>query len=102
MAGIFGMFFLGAVYLQRVLGYDPLQVGLAYLPVALSIGVLSLTVAPRLNMRIGPRATLLPGLVLMAIGLLLFATAPVHAAYLAGCCRSCCCWGSAPGCRSRR
>jgi EmrB/QacA subfamily drug resistance transporter len=82
VAGIFGMFFLGAVYLQRVLGYDPLQVGLAYLPVALAIGVLSLTAAPRLNMRIGPRATLLPGLVLMAIGLLLFATAPVHAAYL--------------------
>ena len=38
IAGIFGMFFLGAVYMQRVLGYDPLQVGLAYLPVAVSIG----------------------------------------------------------------
>ncbi|HEY5430953.1 MAG TPA: MFS transporter [Solirubrobacteraceae bacterium] len=82
IAGIFGMFFLGAVYMQRVLGYDPIQVGLAYLPVALSIGTMSLFVAPRLNMKIGPRATLLPGLVLMAIGLILFATAPVHAAYL--------------------
>jgi EmrB/QacA subfamily drug resistance transporter len=82
IAGIFGMFFLGAVYMQRVLGYDPLQVGLAYLPVAVSIGVLSLFVSPRLNMRIGPRATLLPGLVLMAAGLLLFAAAPVHAAYV--------------------
>jgi EmrB/QacA subfamily drug resistance transporter len=83
IAGIFGMFFLGAVYMQRVLGYDPLQVGLAYLPVALSIGTLSLFVAPQLNMKIGPRATLLPGLVLMAVGLLLFAAAPVHAGYLA-------------------
>jgi MFS family permease len=83
IAGIFGMFFLGAVYMQRVLGYDPLQVGLAYLPVAISIGTLSLFVAPRLNMRIGPRATLLPGLALMAAGLLLFAAAPVHAAYVA-------------------
>ncbi|HYZ81621.1 MAG TPA: MFS transporter [Solirubrobacteraceae bacterium] len=83
IAGIFGMFFLGAVYMQRVLGYDPLQVGLAYLPVAVSIGTLSLFVAPRLNMRIGPRATLLPGLALMAAGLLLFAAAPVHAAYMA-------------------
>jgi EmrB/QacA subfamily drug resistance transporter len=82
VAGIFGMFFLGAVYMQRVLGYDPLQVGLAFLPVAVSIGAFSLVVAPRLNMSIGPRATLLPGLVLMTIGLLLFATAPVHAAYV--------------------
>ena len=83
IAGIFGMFFLGAVYMQRVLGYDPLQVGLAYLPVALSIGTVSLFVAPQLNMKIGPRATLLPGLALMAIGLLLFASAPVHAGYIA-------------------
>jgi EmrB/QacA subfamily drug resistance transporter len=83
VAGIFGMFFLGAVYMQRVLGYDPLQVGLAYLPVALSIGAMSLFVAPRLNMRIGPRATLLPGLTLMAIGLILFAVAPVHPDYVA-------------------
>jgi EmrB/QacA subfamily drug resistance transporter len=82
VAGIFGMFFLGAVYMQRVLGYDPLQVGLAFLPVAVSIGAFSLVVAPRLNMSIGPRATLLPGLVLMAAGLLLFATAPVYAGYL--------------------
>jgi predicted MFS family arabinose efflux permease len=82
VAGIFGMFFLGAVYMQRVLGYDPLEVGLAFLPVALSIGVLSLWVAPRLNMRIGPRATLLPGLVLITIGLTLFALAPVHADYV--------------------
>jgi EmrB/QacA subfamily drug resistance transporter len=82
VAGIFGMFFLGAVYMQRVLGYDPLQVGLAFLPVAVSIGAFSLVVAPRLNMSIGPRATLLPGLVLMAAGLLLFATAPEHVDYL--------------------
>ncbi|MGP0050700.1 MAG: DHA2 family efflux MFS transporter permease subunit [Solirubrobacteraceae bacterium] len=82
VAGIFGMFFLGAVYMQRVLGYDPLQVGLAFLPVAVSIGAFSLAVAPRLNITIGPRATLLPGLVLMSIGLVLFATAPVHPDYV--------------------
>src|SRR6202042_3330961 len=80
IAGIFGMFFLGAVYMQRVLGYDPLQVGLAFLPVAVSIGLFSLVVAPRLHLSIGPRAPLLPGLVLMTGGLLLFATAPEHAA----------------------
>ena len=82
IAGMFGMFFLGAVYLQQVLGYGPLQVGLAYLPVALGIGALSLFVTPQLNLKIGPRATLLPGLVLMTAGLLLFATAPVHADYV--------------------
>src|SRR5207302_6704729 len=81
IAGMFGMFFLGAVYMQRVLGYDPLQVGLAYLPVAVSIGALSLFVAPRLNMRIGPRARLLPGLTLMAAALPLSASAPVPAAH---------------------
>ncbi len=81
VAGLFGMFFLGAVYLQRVLGYGPLEVGLAFLPVALAIGVLSLGITPALNLRIGPRATLLPGLVLIGAGLALFAAAPVHAKY---------------------
>ncbi len=82
IAGMFGMFFLGAVYMQRVLGYGPLDVGLAFLPVAVAIGVFSLAITPRLNMRIGPRATLLPGLVLMAAGLVVFALAPVHAGYI--------------------
>jgi EmrB/QacA subfamily drug resistance transporter len=82
VAGMFGMFFLGAVYLQRVLGYGPLEVGLAFLPVALAIGVFSLELTPRLNMKIGTRATLLPGLGLMAAGLVLFTQAPVHAAYV--------------------
>ena len=44
VAGMFGMFFLGALYLQRVLGYDALEVGLAFLPVAVLIGALSLGV----------------------------------------------------------
>src|SRR6202012_4424560 len=59
------------------------QVGLAYLPVAVSIGTFSLFVAPQLNMKIGPRATLLPGLALIAAGLLRFAAAPVHPSYVA-------------------
>ena len=42
VAGLFGMFFLGALYLQRVLGYDAIEIGLAFLPVALLIGALSL------------------------------------------------------------
>jgi len=82
VAGLFGMFFLGAIYLQRVLGYDALEVGLAFLPVAVIIGALSLGFSARLNMRFGARATLVPGLVLIVAGLLLFARAPVNADYL--------------------
>jgi MFS family permease len=78
---MFGMFFLGALYLQRVLGYDAIEVGLAFLPVTLVIGTLSLGFSERLNMRFGPKATLLPSLVLIAAGLLLFARTPVDGGY---------------------
>jgi EmrB/QacA subfamily drug resistance transporter len=83
VAGIFGMFFLGALYMQRVLHYDAIEVGLGFLPVALGIAVLSLGVSARLIMRIGPRATLLPGLSLMLLGLALFSRVPLHASYAA-------------------
>ena len=83
VAGIFGMFFLGALYLQRVLGYGALEVGLAFLPVAGLIGLLSLGFSAKLNLRFGPRATLLPGLTLILAGLLWFARSPVDASYLA-------------------
>jgi EmrB/QacA subfamily drug resistance transporter len=82
VAGLFGMFFLGSLYLERVLGYDALEIGLAFLPVAALIGILSLGFSAKLNLRYGARATLLPGLVLVVIGLLLFARAPVDAEYL--------------------
>jgi MFS family permease len=80
---MFGMFFLGSLYLERVLGYDPLEIGLAFLPVALAIGVLSLGLSERLNMRFGAKPTLLVGLALIAGGLVLFAQTPVHSTYLA-------------------
>jgi EmrB/QacA subfamily drug resistance transporter len=83
VAGFFGMFFLGAIYMQKVLGYDALEVGLAFLPVAALIGGLSLGVSARLNTRYGARATLLPGLVLVLIGLLWFARCPTDASYVA-------------------
>ena len=82
VAGMFGMFFLGTLYLQRVLGYDAIEIGLAFLPVALLIGALSLGLSARLNMRFGARTTLIPGLVLIIVGLLLFARAPVDGSYL--------------------
>ena len=82
VAGMYGMFFLGALYLQRVLGYDALEVGLAFIPVTLVIGTLSLGFSERINMRFGPRATLVPSLLAIGAALLLFARVPVDATYL--------------------
>ena len=82
VAGMFAMFFLGALYLQRVLGYNPLEVGLAFLPATIVMGTISLRYTERLNMRFGPRGTLLPGVVSVAAGLLLFARAPVDGSYV--------------------
>jgi EmrB/QacA subfamily drug resistance transporter len=81
VAGMFGMFFLGALFLQRVLGFTSLEVGLAYLPVTGLIGLLSLGFSAKLNMRFGPRATLLPGLILIAAGLLLLSQISVGGSY---------------------
>jgi EmrB/QacA subfamily drug resistance transporter len=82
VGGMLGVFFLGALYLQRVLGYGALDVGLAFLPVALGIATLSLGVSARLILRFGGRATLVPGLVLAGLGLLLFSRVPVDATYV--------------------
>ena len=81
VAGMFGMFFLGALYLQRVLRYDAIEVGLAFLPVAVGIAAVSLLLAARLMMRFGAKPTLIAGLILVAAGLLVFRRAPVDAAY---------------------
>jgi EmrB/QacA subfamily drug resistance transporter len=79
--GMFGMFFIGALYLQRILGYDALHIGLAFLPVTIVMGTLSLRVSGPLNMRFGPRATLIPSLMTVTAGLLLFTRAPVDGNY---------------------
>jgi len=78
---MFGMFFLGSLFFQRVLGYDPLAIGLAFLPFSVSIAILSFASAPLIT-RFGARAVLLPSLALMALGLLLFARVPVEADYV--------------------
>ena len=66
VAGLFGMFFLGALYLQGIQGYSPIEVGLAYLPVALLIGAVSLWLADKLILRFGARRVLIAGLTLGA------------------------------------
>jgi EmrB/QacA subfamily drug resistance transporter len=82
VVGFFGMFFLGALYMQGILGYSPLEVGLAFLPSCLVMGTLSLGFAERLIMGIGPRSALIAGLASAAAGLLLFARAPVDGDYV--------------------
>jgi EmrB/QacA subfamily drug resistance transporter len=74
---MFAWFFLTALYLQLVLGYSPLQVGLAFLPGNLVMGAVSIGLSARLVIRFGIRPPLSAGLLLAALGLLLLARAPV-------------------------
>jgi EmrB/QacA subfamily drug resistance transporter len=82
VAGMFGTFFLGSLYMQEVLGYDPLQIGLAFLPATLIMGTLSVRYAEPLIMRFGARRSLVTGMVLVAISLVLFTQAPVDGTYV--------------------
>ena len=81
-AAMFTWFFLTALYLEQVLGYSPLQIGLAFLPGNLIMGVLSIGLSAKLVMRYGFRAPLATGLGLAGVGLLLFARAPVDGTYV--------------------
>jgi EmrB/QacA subfamily drug resistance transporter len=82
VAGMFGTFFMGSLYLERILHYSPLEIGLAFLPLTLVMGIVSLRYSEKLIMRFGPRRTLVPGMTLVLIGLLLFARTPVDGEYL--------------------
>jgi EmrB/QacA subfamily drug resistance transporter len=77
-AAMFAWFFISALYLQLVLNYTPMQVGLAFLPADLVMAVFSLGLSAKLVMRFGIRIPLAIGLLLAATGLALFAVAPVH------------------------
>jgi MFS family permease len=83
VAGMLGFFFMSSLYLQRVLGLNPLEIGIAFMPVALTIGLLSLGVSARVTTRFGARRVLLPALILVATGLALYIRVPVHSSYAA-------------------
>ena len=68
VAGMFGMFFLGSLYMQRVLGYSALEIGLAFLPVTLVMGTLSIRYTEPLIMRFGAKTMVLLGMTLIAAG----------------------------------
>jgi EmrB/QacA subfamily drug resistance transporter len=82
VVGMFGVFFLGALYMQLVLGYSPLEVGLAFLPGSLLMGLMSLGFTDRINMRFGPRNVLITGLGFLLVAMLLFLRTPVDGNYL--------------------
>ena len=82
-AAMFAWFFLSALYFQFVLGYSPLQVGLAFLPANLIMGAFSLGLSAKLVMRFGIRAPLAVGLMLAAVGLGLLARAPAGGTFAA-------------------
>jgi EmrB/QacA subfamily drug resistance transporter len=81
-AAMFAWFFLSAFYMQRVLHFSPLQVGLAFLPANVIMGAFSIGLSAMLVMRFGIRWPLSLGLLLAAAGLLLFARAPVHGSFM--------------------
>jgi EmrB/QacA subfamily drug resistance transporter len=84
VTGMFSAFFLGSLYLERVLGYNAIDTGLAFMPLTASIAVMSIGVSARAAQRFGALNTLAAGLVGIVGGLLLLATAGVHAAYFPG------------------
>ncbi|MGZ4430272.1 MAG: MFS transporter [Gaiellales bacterium] len=81
-AAMFAWFFLSALYLQLVLGYSPLQVGLAFLPANLIMGAFSLGLSAKVVMRLGIRTPLATGMLLIGAGLVLFARAPIHGSFV--------------------
>src|SRR5512133_1243907 len=82
VAGMFGLFFMGSLYMQRVLHYDPLEIGLAFLPATLIMGTLSFRFTEPLIMRFGAKRAVLAGMVVIVVGLVLFTRAPVDGSYL--------------------
>jgi EmrB/QacA subfamily drug resistance transporter len=80
-AGLFATFFFSALYLQLILGYSPLEVGLAYLPSTVIWGAVSLMLSDKAVMRFGIKPPLVGGLLIMTAGVLLFARAPVGGSY---------------------
>jgi EmrB/QacA subfamily drug resistance transporter len=84
ITGMFSAFFLGALYLERVLGYDAIDTGLAFLPLTFSIAVMSMGVSAKAVERFGAVPTLVAGLLGIIVGLLLLAVQGLHASYFPG------------------
>ncbi|MGP0103185.1 MAG: MFS transporter, partial [Solirubrobacteraceae bacterium] len=84
ITGMFSAFFLGALYLERVLGYDAIDTGLAFLPLTFCIAAMSMGISARAVERFGALPTLAAGLSGIVVGLVLLAVDGVHASYFPG------------------
>lgn len=82
IATMYGFQFIGALYLQRVLGYGELLTGTAFLPAPIAIGVLMLGLSARTVGRFGAYRVLLAGLLLIVVGMALLSRAPVDGSYV--------------------
>src|SRR2546423_4508539 len=82
MAASSGVFCRGSRDLERLLRYGPRAIGLAFLPVTLGMGSLSIGASARLITRFGARPVLLTGLAVMAVGLVLLVRGPLHSEYV--------------------
>jgi EmrB/QacA subfamily drug resistance transporter len=80
-ASMFSVFFFGALYLEKVLGYAPLRTGIAFLPMTLVMAAMSLGMTSRLLIRFGPMKLLVPGMASVVLGLLLLSRSSVDANY---------------------
>jgi predicted MFS family arabinose efflux permease len=78
--GILGIYFFTSLYLQRILGFSPVKAGLAFVPMALCVAVFA-GIAPRVEARVGAHRAVAAGMLLMVIGLVLFARLGEHASY---------------------
>eukprot|EP01035_Chromulina_nebulosa_P002079 gene2079-2798_t len=81
-AAMFAWFFISALYMQLVLQYTPMQIGLAFLPANIIMAVFSLGLSAKIVMRFGIRKPLAAGLWLAASGLALCARAPVNGSFV--------------------
>jgi EmrB/QacA subfamily drug resistance transporter len=84
VTGMFSAFFLGALYMERVLGYDAIDTGLAFMPLTVAIAAMSMGLAARAVESFGALRTLAAGLSIIAVALVLLAGAGVHASYFPG------------------
>ena len=79
---MFGLFFLGSLYMERVLGYTPLEIGFAFLPATLLMGILSARYTEPLSMRFGAKRLVISGLVLIGTAGVLFTRTGVEGDYV--------------------
>ena len=81
VVGMYSTFFIGVLYFQHVLGYDPIRTGLAFLPQTLCVALMSAGLTTRIMEKLRPKLTALIGLVVLGAGLTLFITSGVHTSY---------------------